>query len=78
MIRIGGASSGDDAIALMVNRSFKIQLSAVYFIMDIIVLSLSLSYIPLGKISWSLLTVLISSGVIGILQYSKKETDIIL
>jgi uncharacterized membrane-anchored protein YitT (DUF2179 family) len=72
IVRIGGASAGDDAIALAVNRSFKIPLTGIYFIMDFVVLTLSLSYIPTNKIGWSFITVLISSIIIGLVQYIKS------
>lgn len=71
VVRSGGASGGDDALALILNRVTKAKLERCYFITDFVVLMLSLSYIPLGKIACSLLTVSISSYVIG--KIYKKE-----
>ena len=70
-MRSGGASGGDDALALILNRVTKAKLEQCYFITDFVVLMLSLTYIPLGKITCSLLTVSISSYVIG--KIYKKE-----
>ena len=69
VVRSGGASGGDDALIL--NRVTKAKLEQCYFITDFVVLMLSLTYIPLGKIACSLLTVSISSYVIG--KIYKKE-----
>ena len=71
VVRSGGASGGDDALALILNRVTKAKLERCYFITDFVVLMLSLSYIPLGKIACSLLTVSLSSYVIG--KIYKKE-----
>ena len=71
VVRSGGASGGDDALALILNRVTKAKLEQCYFITDFVVLMLSLTYIPLGKIACSLLTVSISSYVIG--KIYKKE-----
>ena len=71
VVRSGGASGGDDALALILNRVTKAKLERCYFITDFVVLMLSLSYIPQGNIACSLLTVSISSYVIG--KIYKKE-----
>ena len=49
VVRSGGASGGDDALALILNRVTKAKLEQCYFITDFVVLMLSLTYIPLGK-----------------------------
>ena len=61
----GGASGGDDALALVVADRTGIGLSKVYFLIDFIVLCLSLSYIPFRRLIWSYLTTLVSSWIIG-------------
>lgn len=40
----------------------------IYLISDLIVLGLSLTYIPLGRIAYSLLTVILSGQIIGLIQ----------
>ena len=67
-VRVGGAPCGDDALAITMSHIFKIKIEYVYMISDITVLLLSLSYIPVQRIGFSLLTVLISSKLVGIVQ----------
>ena len=62
VIMQGGASGGDDALALVVADRTGIGLSKVYFLID---LCLSLSYIPFRRLIWSYLTTLVSSWIIG-------------
>ena len=68
VVRAGGASGGDDALALVLSRTLGWKLPRAYLMTDVTVLLLSLSYIPPVKIACSLLTVTISSLLIGRLQ----------
>lgn len=70
-VRIGGAPSGDDALAMSLSRLTRVPIQWVYLISDLLVLGLSLSYIPMGKIIYSLLTVLLSGQIIGLFQKRK-------
>lgn len=67
-VRVGGAPCGDDALAITLSHIFKTKIEYFYMISDITVLLLSLSYIPVQRIGFSLLTVLISSKLVGIVQ----------
>lgn len=67
-VRVGGAPCGDDALAITLSHIFKIKIEYFYMISDITVLLLSLSYIPVQRIGFSLLTVLLSSKLVGIVQ----------
>lgn len=67
-VKIGGAISGDDALAMGVSHVTGLKVQWVYLISDMIVLGLSVSYIPLKRIGYSLLTVIISGQLIGIIQ----------
>lgn len=71
-VRVGGAPSGDDALAMSISKVSKLKIQNVYLISDLVVLLLSLSYIPLQRIIYSLLTVILSGQIIGIIQ---KEND---
>lgn len=64
----GGAPSGDDALAMSLSALLKVGIQWIYLASDLIVLLLSLSYIPLHRIIWSLLTVILSGQIIGWLQ----------
>ncbi len=64
IIRQGGSSGGDDALALSISHITKWRLSRSYLFTDVAVLLLSLSYIPVKRIAFSLVTVTISSYLI--------------
>lgn len=68
VVREGGASGGDDALALVISKIAHCKLSRAYLATDLTVLALSLSYIPVQKIFFSLITVTISSLVIDKIQ----------
>ena len=70
-VRSGGAPGGDDALAMSLGKLLKLPLQWIYLASDLAVLLLSLSYIPLGRIAYSLLTVIISGQLIGLV--AKKE-----
>lgn len=72
-VRAGGATSGDDALAMSLSHLMKIPIQWVYLISDLTVLGLSLTYIPVRKIVYSLLTVILSGQIIGLIQNVKKE-----
>ena len=75
-VRSGGAACGDDGLAMSLSDHFHIKIEWVYFIFDFVILAASLSYIPLGRILYSLLTVMISSKIVGLVQrfrFPKKE-----
>ena len=68
VVRIGGACGGDDALALTISHLSKWPIARCYLITDLTVLALSLSYIPFTRILYSLITVTISSFLIGRVQ----------
>ena len=70
-VRAGGATSGDDALAMSISYLTKIPIQWVYLASDLIVLGLSLSYIPVRRIGYSLLTVILSGQLIGWVQRIK-------
>ena len=68
VVRAGGAAGGDDALALVISKVAGIRISRAYLITDMTVLLLSLSYIPFASIACSLVTVTLSSYIIGKIQ----------
>lgn len=73
-VRAGGAPCGDDALAMALSAKFKIKIQWVYLASDLLTLLLSLSYIPVRRIAYSLLTVVLSGQIIGFVQkVGKKE-----
>ncbi len=67
-VRVGGAPTGDDALAMSLSSVLPVDIQWIYLASDLVVLFISLSYIPLNKILYSLLTVLLSGQIIGIIQ----------
>ena len=75
-VRMGGAVCGDDGLIMCISVKWRIKIEYVYFFFDFLILAASLSYIPLRRILYSLITVTLSSKIIGIIQrfqFSKKE-----
>ena len=67
-VRAGGATAGDDALAMSFSHLFHWPIQRVYLVSDLTVLLISLSYIPLQRIAYSLLTVVLSGQIIGLIQ----------
>ena len=70
-VRVGGAPTGDDALAMSLSSVLPVDIQWIYLASDLIVLVASLSYIPLNKILYSLLTVILSGQIIGMMQKIK-------
>ena len=70
-VRIGGAPSGDDALAMSISHLTHIKIQWVYFMCDVAVILLSMTYIPASRIAYSLLTVVLSGQMIGLVQKIK-------
>ena len=70
-VRVGAAPTGDDALAMALSEKLRVQLQWVYLISDLTVLGLSLTYIPVTRIVYSLITVVISGQLIGFIQKIK-------
>lgn len=68
VVRCGGAGSGDDALAMSISYITKIKIQWIYLVSDLLVLGLSLLYIPWQRIGYSLLTVILSGQIIGVVQ----------
>ena len=79
IVRQGGSSGGDDALALTISRLTHWRISRSYLLTDMTVLLLSLSYIPFMRIGYSLITVTTSSLLIDFVKSvslsRKKQTD---
>ncbi len=68
IVRQGGSSGGDDALALTISHLTRWRISRSYLITDLTVLFLSLSYIPFTRIGYSLITVTVSSLLIDFVK----------
>ncbi|NTV90424.1 MAG: YitT family protein [Clostridiales bacterium] len=75
IIRQGGSGAGDDALAMAVSKIAHCRIYQAYMVSDMIVLLLSLSYIPLGRIGFSIITVTVSSFLIDLIQKGGKKMN---
>lgn len=77
VVRQGGSGAGDDALALTISKLTRCRISIAYLFTDLTVLGLSLTYIPLERIVFSLVTVTLSSILIDFVQnVGRKEANI--
>ncbi len=67
-VRAGGAPGGDDALAMTLHEILRQPIERIYLASDLIVLALSATYLPLGRLACSLLTVILSGQLIGLIQ----------
>ena len=67
-VRVGGAPSGDDALAMALSHKLRLPIAIVYLVSDLLVLGLSLLYIPPLRILYSLLTVILSGQLVGVVE----------
>ena len=67
-VRAGGAPSGDDALAMGISKRTGLRIWLVYLFSDVLVLLLSLSYLEWKQIAFSLLSVLLSSQIVDVVQ----------
>lgn len=74
-VRAGGATTGDDALAMSISHLIRIPIQWIYLVSDTTVLLLSLTYIPLGRILYSLITVTLSGQIIGWIQRIPHRKD---
>lgn len=75
VVRGGGASGGDDVIALLGSRFTKLKVNHVYLITDAIVLLMSLIYLDFKQVFFSIIAVTISGKIISILHIDDSEND---
>jgi len=75
VIRCGGSCDGDDALALFISRRIGWRISRCYMITDFIVLAPSLTYIPVKRILYSLMTITVSSLLIEYVTRVKIQEE---
>ena len=68
VIRQGASAGGDDALALSISKVLGWRVGRCYLFTDLTVLALSLTYIPVRSIAFSLVTVMVSSAVIDVVK----------
>lgn len=74
-VRAGGAPGGDDALAMSISKLTRWDIQWAYLISDLVVLALSATYIVLSRLGCSLLTVILSGQIIGLVQRVGRRED---
>lgn len=80
VFRFGGTTGGVDIVARIVSRSRGISMGQFILSFDAVVIGVSLFYIPIEKVLYTLVTVFIASKLIDFIQdgaYSAKAFSII-
>lgn len=67
-VRAGGATCGDDALAMSLSHITKVPIQWIYLGSDLTVLLLSCTYLPLKNLVVSLVSVILSGQIIGWIQ----------
>ena len=75
VVRGGGASGGDDVIALLGNKFLKLKVNHVYLITDAIVLLMSLVYLDIKQVFFSIIAVTTSGKIISLIYKDNSEED---
>ncbi|AWB44989.1 hypothetical protein DCC85_12670 [Paenibacillus sp. CAA11] len=68
VFRFGGTTGGSDIIARILNRKFGWSMGQVILTLDVVIIGISLFFIPLEKILYTLVAVYIASKVIDFIQ----------
>lgn len=67
-VRVGGAPSGDDALAMSLSHVTGLRIQWIYLASDLLVLGLSTTYLSWERLGWSLVSVVLSGQIIGWVQ----------
>lgn len=73
-VRGGGAPTGDDALAMSLSSTLRCGIQWVYLASDLLVLLASLSYLPLSRVLYSLMSVILSGQIIGLVERAGKRS----
>ena len=73
IVRNGAAAGGDDALAMVISKITSLNIGNVYMIGDVAVLMLSLTYLSVYDIFWSLIAVNISGRIIDFIYNFNKS-----
>ena len=74
-VRVGGAPSGDDALAMSLSHVTGLGIQWIYLASDLLVLGLSVTYLPWERLFWSLVSVILSGQIIGWVQKIRNKKN---
>ncbi|MGV3025346.1 YitT family protein [Clostridium thermobutyricum] len=75
VVRVGAASGGDDVLAILGSKFSRLKIHHMYYLMDAVVLALSLTYISLDRIVYSIIAVLVSGTLISVIHDLGKKKE---
>ena len=78
IVKAGAAAGGDDALALVISKVTSLHVGQVYMLGDISILLLSLLYLSVFDVFYSLIAVTISGKVIDYIYYHSNNNKIIV
>ncbi|WP_055107633.1 YitT family protein [Paenibacillus ihumii] len=64
VLRVGGATGGDDMLSLMISERSGLKIGTVFILMDALVLGISLIYLPFTETVFTIMAVLIAGKTI--------------
>jgi uncharacterized membrane-anchored protein YitT (DUF2179 family) len=64
VLRYGGATGGEDILCIFMSQFTRISIGTAFLILDLIVLGLSLFFLPLDKVLYTILAVIVAGKVI--------------
>ena len=77
IVKAGDAAGGDDALALVISKFTSLHVGQVYMLGDISILLLSLLYLSVFDVFYSLIAVTISGKVIDYIYYHSNNKNIV-
>lgn len=76
VLRNGGATGGDDILTLFLSKFTGLSIGTVFFMLDVLVLGLSLLYLPLTETLYTVLAVGISGRIITwTVEYGRRNNE---
>ncbi|WP_317311395.1 YitT family protein [Clostridium thermobutyricum] len=75
VVRVGAASGGDDVLAILGSKFSRLKIHHMYYLMDAVVLTLSLTYISIDRIVYSIIAVLVSGTLISVIHDLGKKKE---
>lgn len=74
VIRSGGATGGDDILSLLISQWSGIKIGTVFILLDAVVLTISLLYLPFRETMYTVMAVLIAGKMITwTVHYGRRE-----
>ncbi|WP_454191950.1 YitT family protein [Paenibacillus sp. Marseille-Q7038] len=75
VIRSGSATGGDDILAVIISQRSRFKIGTVFFLMDAVVLVVSLAFMPLKETLYTILAVWISGKLITLITQGSIQSQ---